>query len=321
MARDYYEVLGVPRTATADELQSAYRKLARANHPDINKDPAAEDRFKEVNEAYHVLADPDTRRRYDRFGPDFRQVPPGYEQSAPPGWRPGAPGQGGGPRPRPGAYGDGVQVDLGDIDLDDVDLEDLLGGIFGRRGRGGGGGPIGGADQEAEIELGLEEAYRGGRRHLTLTGATGGTREYDVTIPAGSINGQRIRLAGQGGQGVGGGPPGDLYLVVRLAPDPRYRLEGRDIYVDLPLAPWEAALGADVPVRTPGGDAKVKVPPGSSSGRKLRLRGQGMPNPKGAPGDLYAVAQIRVPTQLSDRERELFEQLAAASTFDPRRNR
>lgn len=158
MARDYYEVLGVPRTATADELQSAYRKLARANHPDINKDPAAEDRFKEVNEAYHVLADPDTRRRYDRFGPDFRQVPPGYEQSAPPGWRPGAPGQGGGPRPRPGAYGDGVQVDLGDIDLDDVDLEDLLGGIFGRRGRGGGGGPIGGADQEAEIELGLEEA-------------------------------------------------------------------------------------------------------------------------------------------------------------------
>lgn len=142
-----------------------------------------------------------------------------------------------------------------------------------------------------------------------------------MTIPAGSINGQRIRLAGQGGQGVGGGPPGDLYLVVRLAPDPRYRLEGRDIYVDLPLAPWEAALGADVPVRTPGGDAKVKVPPGSSSGRKLRLRGQGMPNPKGAPGDLYAVAQIRVPTQLSDRERELFEQLAAASTFDPRRNR
>lgn len=335
MARDYYEVLGVPRTATADELQSAYRKLARANHPDINKDPGAEDRFKEINEAYHVLADPDTRRRYDRFGPDFRQVPPGYENTAPPGWRPGAGAPGGpgrpgtGPRGRPGGYGygDGVEVDLGDIDLDGVDIEDLLGGIFGRRGRGGGpgggagAGPIGGADQEAEIELALDEAYRGGRRHITLTGATGAPRDYDVTIPAGAINGQRIRLAGQGGQGYGGGPPGDLYLVVRLAPDPRYRLEGRDIYVDLPLAPWEAALGADVPVRTPDGDAKVRVPPGTSSGRKLRLRGQGMPNPKGDPGNLYAVAQIAVPKHLDDSERELFEQLAAASTFDPRGNR
>ena len=311
MARDYYEVLGVPRTAGADELQAAYRRLARANHPDINKDPAAEERFKEINEAYHVLADPETRSRYDRFGPDFRQVPEGYEQAASAGWRPGGFGAGPGPGPRVRTGGFGDEVDLGDIDLDD-----LLGGLFGGRARGG---PISGADQEAEIELTVEDAYRGGRRQITLTGPSG-QRSFDVTIPPGAVDGQRIRLAGQGGRGVGGGPPGDLYLVVHLAPHPRYRLDGRDISVDLPLAPWEAALGADVPVSTPGGDAKVKVPPGSSSGRRLRLRGEGMPNPRGRPGDLYAVVQIKVPARLTARERELFEQLAATSTFDPRRS-
>jgi curved DNA-binding protein len=307
VARDYYEVLGVPRTAGADELQNAYRRLARANHPDVNKDPAAEERFKEINEAYHVLSDPDLRRRYDRFGPDFRQIPGGYDEAAAAGWGPGRFRSG--PRGRTGGFAD-------EVDLGDVDLEDLFGGLFGRGGRAG---PIGGADQEAEIELTVQDAYRGGRRQITLTGPSG-SRSYDVTIPAGAVDGQRIRLAGQGGQGVGGGPPGDLYLVVRIAADRRFRLEGRDIYVDLPLAPWEAALGADVPVRTPGGDAKVKVPPGTSSGRKLRLRGEGMPNPRGRPGDLYAVAQIKVPTRLGARERELFEQLAANSTFDPRRS-
>jgi curved DNA-binding protein len=315
VARDYYEVLGVPRTADADTLQAAYRRLARANHPDINKDPAAEERFKEINEAYHVLSDPDLRRRYDRFGPDFRQVPEGYEQAAGAGWGPGGFGTGPGRGPR-GTGGFREDVDLGDVDLGDVDLDDLLGGLFGRRGRGG---PIGGADQEAEIELSVDDAFRGGRRQITLTGPSG-QRNYDVTIPAGTVEGQRIRLAGQGGRGVGGGPPGDLYLVVRIAPDSRYRLDGRDIYVDLPLTPWEAALGATVPVRTPGGDAKVKVPPGTSSGRRLRLRGEGMPNPRGRAGDLYAVAQIKVPARLSARERELFEKLGADSTFDPRRN-
>jgi curved DNA-binding protein len=316
VARDYYEVLGVPRTAGADELQAAYRKLARANHPDVNKDPAAEERFKEVNEAYHVLSDPDLRRRYDRFGPDFRQIPEGYEQAAGAGWRPG--GVGRGPRVRTGGFGDDVDlgdVDLGDVDLGDVDLDDLLGGLFGRRARGG---PVGGADQEAEIELTLEDAYRGGRQQITLTGPSG-QRSYDVTIPAGAIDGQRIRLAGQGGRGIGGGAPGDLYLVVRMRPHPRYRLDGRDIYVDLPLAPWEAALGADVPVSTPGGDAKVKVPPGTSSGRRLRLRGRGMPSRRDKPGDLYAEVRIMVPERLSEEERRLFEQLAAVSTFDPRR--
>jgi curved DNA-binding protein len=198
----------------------------------------------------------------------------------------------------------------------DIDLEELFGGMFG--GRRGGWGPVAGADQEAELELSVEEAYSGGRRSITLSGPTG-ARTLEVTIPPGVTDGQRIRLAGQGGQGSDGAAAGDLYLVVRLAPHPRYRVEGRDITVDLPLAPWEAALGASVAIDTPGGEAKVKVPPGTSSGRRLRLRARGLPNPKGRPGDLFAEARIMVPPRLSAEERRLFEQLAAASTFDPRR--
>jgi len=184
-----------------------------------------------------------------------------------------------------------------------------------RRGRRGW-GPVAGADQEAELVLAVEEAYRGGRRRITLDG-----RSYEVNIPAGVVDGQRIRLAGQGGQGSEGAAAGDLYLVVRLAPHPRYRVEGRDISVDLPLAPWEAALGASVAIDTPGGEAKVKVPPGTSTGRRLRLRGRGMPHPRGRPGDLYAEVKIMVPPQPTGEERRLFEQLASVSTFDPRRQR
>jgi curved DNA-binding protein len=199
---------------------------------------------------------------------------------------------------------------------EDIDLEDLFGGVFSGRARRGW-GTIAGADQEAELELTVDEAYRGGRRSLTLAGP-GGPRTFEVNIPAGVRNGQRIRLAGQGGQGSEGAAAGDLYLVVRIAPHPRYRVEGRDIYVDLPLAPWEAALGASVAVDTPGGEAKVKVPPGTSSGKRLRLRGRGMPNPRGAAGDLFAEVKIMVPRRLTEEERRLFEQLAAVSTFDPR---
>jgi curved DNA-binding protein len=199
----------------------------------------------------------------------------------------------------------------------DIDLETMFGGMFGGRG-GGGFGPIPGADQEAEIELTVEQAYTGGRRTVTLSGPQG-NRTLDVTIPPGVTDGQRIRLSGQGGRGGDGAPDGDLYLVVRLAPHPRYRVNGRDITVTLPLAPWEAALGASVAVDTPGGEAKVRVPPGTSSGRRLRLKGRGLPNRRGRPGDLYAEAQIVVPPSLSDEERRLFEQLAAVSTFDPRR--
>jgi curved DNA-binding protein len=314
VARDYYEVLGVPRAASAEELQQAFRRLARQYHPDVNKDPSAEERFKEVNEAYQVLSDPNTRTRYDRFGPAFRQMPEGAEREAAGfGARGARSGRPGGGRVYVDDGGERIYVDEGG--LGGIDLDDLFGGLFGGRG-----GPVPGADQEAELELTVEEAFSGGRRWVTLAGPEG-QRSYEVTIPPGITDGQRIRLAGQGGQGGGGGGTGDLYLIVRITPHPRYRLDGRDLHVDLPVTPWEAALGAKVPVETPGGEVKVTVPAGSSSGRRLRLRGQGMPNPRGKPGDLYAEVRIMVPKRLSRRERKLFEELAAAASFDPREER
>ncbi|MFC4530051.1 DnaJ C-terminal domain-containing protein [Sphaerisporangium dianthi] len=338
-ARDFYEVLGVPRTATQDEIQRAYRKLARAYHPDVNKDPGAEEKFKDVSEAYDVLSDPGKRRRYDAFGADWRSVP---EDVDPDAWRRARAGAGAGrgagapwgTQAGAGAGG-GFRFTSDQADMD-IDLEELLGGMFGRgrgargaRGAGGarggrgargdrrGWGPVPGADQEAEITLTVGEAYHGGRRAITIQGP-GGPRTLQVTIPPGVTEGQRIRLAGQGGHGDDGGRAGDLYLIVRIS-DPRYRLEGRDIHVTLPLTPWEAALGATVPIDTPGGEAKVKVPPGTSSGRRLRLRGRGLPNPKGAPGDLYGEARVMVPPTLTDEERAAFENLATVSHFDPRK--
>ncbi|WP_269855916.1 J domain-containing protein [Streptomyces sp. RPT161] len=317
MARDYYEVLGVSRNASADEIQQAFRKLARQNHPDINSDPAAEERFKEINEAYQVLSDPKTRARYDRFGPDFRQIPEDYDERV----AAGAGFGGGGGRVRwttGGAPGGGrtrVYTSGEGFEGAGINIEDLFGGMFGGRGAPG---PMPGADQEAELRLTVEEAHRGGKRKVTIGGPEH-PRTYDVDIPSGVVDGQRIRLAGEGGQGMGDGPAGDLYLRVRILPHKRYRLSGRDIHVDLPVTPWEAALGATVPLATPSGTAKVTVPPGSSSGRRLRLRGEGMPNPKGRPGDLYAHIRIAVPPSPTPKEKELFEELAAVSTFDPRR--
>lgn len=326
-ARDFYEILGLPRGAGQEEIQRAYRRLARENHPDVNKDPAAEDRFKDIAEAYSVLSDPATRRRYDAFGPEFRQVP---EDVDPETWaRARAARAGRGTRAGAGGFGPegfGPGVEFGeDIDLDDL-LQGLFSGRAGRAGRAGrtgqagragrGWGPIPGADQEAGIELTVEDAYRGGRRSIAVGGRT-----LQVDIPPGVTDGQRVRLAGQGGRGTGGAPPGDLYLAVSIAPHPRYRVEGRDLHVRLPVAPWEAALGAAVAVDTPGGEAKVKVPAGTSSGRRLRLRGRGMPDPRGTPGDLFAEVRIMVPPHLSDEERELFERLAASSSYDPRRRR
>ncbi|MGH3205712.1 MAG: DnaJ C-terminal domain-containing protein [Streptosporangiaceae bacterium] len=318
---DFYQILGVPRDASQQDIQRAYRKLARTYHPDVNKDPAAEDRFKEVSEAYDVLSDPQTRRRYDAFGRDFRQVP---EDVDPETWRRARAGAQAGAGAGPGRGGPGgFSFSEGDIDL-----EDLLGGIFGGRGARrawGSAAPIPGADQEAELELTVEEAYRGGRRSVTLS-SDGTRRSFDVTIPAGVTDGQRIRLAGQGGRGSDGARNGDLYLIVRIAPHPRYRLDGRDLYVELRLAPWEAALGTSVAVDTPGGEVKVKVPGGTSSGRRIRLAGRGLPHPKGPhsngrAGDLYAEARIMVPARLSRAEKRLFEQLAAESDFDPRKQR
>ncbi|MGW7509971.1 DnaJ C-terminal domain-containing protein [Streptomyces massasporeus] len=317
MARDFYEVLGVSRTASQDEIQQAYRKLARKYHPDVNKDPGAEERFKDLNEAYSVLSDPKTRARYDRFGEDFRKVPEDWEERVGAGTGPGGGFRG---RRTAGAGGPRVRYSTGfgdDFAAEGVDIEDLLGSLFGAGGAPGG---VPGADQEAELPLTVEEAYRGGRRTVTLAGPTGQPRRYAVDVPPGVTDGQRIRLAGEGGRGSGDAAAGDLYLRVRILPHPQFRLEGRDVHVQVPVTPWEAALGATVPVPTPGGGtAKVTVPAGSSSGRRLRLRGEGMPNPRGANGDLYAELRVMVPPDLGDRERELFEELAATSSYDPRR--
>ena len=323
MARDFYESLGVSRSADQSEIQRAYRRLARQLHPDVNKDPSAEERFKDLSEAYDVLSDPELRKRYDAFGEDFRRVPPDVDPDA---WRQartyaGAGAGAGAAGPAGGGYGPragGVRFTSGGLG-DDVDLDDLLGSMFGGgRGRGRAGwGAIPGADQETELLLGVEEAYSGTHRTLTISGPEG-PRTIEVDIPPGVVDGQRIRLAGQGGQGTGGAGPGDLYLLVRIRPHPRYRVSGRDLSVDLPLTPWEAALGAEVTLDTPGGPATVKVPPGTSSGRRLRLKGRGLPNRRGTPGDLYAVATIKVPRALSADERRLFEELKRVSTFDPR---
>jgi curved DNA-binding protein len=313
--RDFYEILGVSRAATAEDIQRAYRKLARTYHPDMNKDPAAEGKFKEIAEAYDVLSDPTTRKKYDAFGHDFRNVPddvdPAMYQRA----------RAGGGHPRSGGPGN-VEFEFSGADFGDVDIEDVFGDFFGRGARGGrrGWGPIVGADQEAELEITVEEAYRGGKRSFTISGPSG-PRTIEVNIPAGVVDGQRIRLAGQGGQGTSGAAAGDLYLAVRIARHPRYRVDGRNITVELRLTPWEAALGASVAVDTPGGEAKVRVRPGTSSGKRLRLKGRGMPNPRGTPGDLYAAVRIMVPESLTDDERQLFEELARVSNFDPRSGR
>lgn len=316
MARSLYDVLGVSRDADPSAIQRAYRRRARKLHPDVNKDPDAEERFKELSEAYDVLSDPDQRARYDAFGPDFRRVgadvdPGAYRRAhASAGVGGGRAGGWGGAGPSGGFRYSGSG--------DDLDLEDLLGGLFGGRGRGRDGwGPVSGSDQETEVEVTVEEAFTGTRRSLSISGGDG-ARTLDVTIPAGVVDGQRIRLRGQGGPGSGGGEAGDLYLVVHIAAHPRYRLEGRDLHVLLPLAAWEAALGSSVDVETPGGTATVRVPAGTSSHRRLRLKGRGLPRPRGTPGDLYAEVQITVPTSPSARERELFEQLRTVSTSDPR---
>ncbi|MGZ4399046.1 MAG: DnaJ C-terminal domain-containing protein [Gaiellaceae bacterium] len=304
--RDYYEVLGVPRGASSDEIRSAYRRLARENHPDVNKDPEAEERFKEVAEAYEVLRDPEKRERYDRLGSNWKAG----EDVA------GASGFGGFDFGDNGGGFRDVRVDFGG---GAGDFSDFFDGIFGSRGRAGGfqGFSTRGRDREATLELSLEEAVAGGRRRISLDG-----RDFEVNIPPGARDGQRIRLPGEGSPGAGGGPSGDLFLRIRVKPHPRFHLEEDDLYTELPVTPWEAALGATVPVPTlQGGTHRVTVPAGSSSGRRLRLRGQGLPDGRGGTGDLYAIVEIEVPKKLTRKERGLFEELAQTSKFDPRKNR
>ena len=295
--KDYYEVLGVPRDASSDDIRRAYRKLARQYHPDINHESDAEERFKEVGEAYDVLSDPEKRELYDRLGdrqraggeaPDMADFEDLFGRAG---------------------FGPDARVEFGE-----GGLSDLFGRLFGDGAGVSDGGPLRGRDHEAVLELSLEEALAGGRRRFSLDGEG----SFEVNIPAAVREGQRIRIAGKGAAGRGGGPAGDLYLLVRLKPHRRFRREGEDLQVDLRVTPWEAALGATVPVRTLSGTAQVRVPAGSSSGRRLRLRDRGLPTRDGGRGNLYATVQVAVPKELSDEERDLFEKLASVSHFDPR---
>jgi curved DNA-binding protein len=289
---DYYEVLGVPRDADHDTIRRAYRRLARAYHPDLNADSDAEERFKELGEAYEVLSDAEKRERYDRIGARWLETEHETPEAS---FEEFFADQG---------FGDSTRAEFGD---------DLFEALFGAR-PGRAGGPLRGRDREALLELSLEDALAGGRRRLTLDG-----REVNANFPPGVGDGQLIRLAGQGGEGRDGGLPGDLFLRVVLKPHPRFRRRGDDdLDVELPITPSQAALGATVAVPTPTGSARIRVPAGSSSGRRLRLRGRGLPQRGGGRGDLHAVVKIVVPKELSDRERALYEQLAENSSLDPR---
>ncbi len=298
--KDYYELLGVPRDASQDEIRRAYRKLARQYHPDVNRDDDAEDRFKEVGEAYEVLSDPDRRERYDRLGAQWRSREDASDMAD---FEDFFDQQG---------FGGDRRVEFGE-----ADFSEFFERLFGDRAAAAGAGPLRGRDREALLDLSLEEAIAGGRRRLSLEDG----QSFEIEIPAGVRDGQRIRVAGRGAPGRDGAPSGDLYLRVHLKPHRRFRREGEDLHLDLPVAPWEAALGATVPVSTLTGTAQVRLPAGSSSGRRLRLRGRGLPKQGGGHGDLYAIVQIAVPKELSEQERELFEQLAGVSNFDPRGDR
>ncbi|MBA4387765.1 MAG: cytochrome C biogenesis protein [Verrucomicrobia bacterium] len=319
--KDYYEIMGVPRAASQDEIKKTYRKLARQYHPDVNKSAGAEARFKEISEANEVLSDPDKRKRYDELGSNWQA---GQDFRPPPGWENVHFGFGG----RSGTSRGFSEDDMGGFS--DF-FETLFGRSFGGM-RGQGPAEDGwyaqkGQDHEAEVSISLRDAYAGARKSISLQVAEvdeGGrtrrrTRTYDVRIPAGTTNGARIRLAGQGGSGVGGGESGDLYLRVSIEPDDQFRVNGHDLEMDLAITPWEAALGDRVNISTPGGTATISLPAGARSGQRLRLRGRGLPHGRAEAGDLYVVIQIAVPPKLTAKEKELFEQLAEVSSFNPRK--
>lgn len=318
--KDYYQILGVAREASEADIKKAYRRLARKYHPDVSKEKDAEEKFKAVAEAYEVLKDPEKRAAYDQMG--FYQ--PGQEFRPPPDW-----GE------RFGAGGGGAGGFAGFEDLGDIDLADLLAGLggrastFGRRGAGAGmhGMQMPGQDAEVTVYVTLEDLLRGVEVEIPLTytevDARGRlqrtTRTTKVRVPKGATDGQRLRVAGKGAPGSGGAPAGDLYLNISLRPHSLYRASGHDLYLEVPVTPWEAALGGSIDVPTPEGRVSLKVPAGSRAGQKLRVRGRGLPRPKGGePGDLYAVLQVVTPSVLDEREKELYRQLAAASSFNPR---
>src|SRR5713101_8520432 len=306
--RDYYETLGVPKTASEEEIRSAFRKLARKYHPDVAKDKkGAEEKFKEINEAYEVLSDSEKRKKYDQLGADWNR-PGGFQP--PPGW--------GAQPPEGGFYqwggDDGVQFEFGGTGFSDF-FEAFFGGGRGRSAFGGFGGREAtverGADVEADILVTLEEALNGSTRTVSLRRAGSNKVEnYQVKIPRGVREGQRIRLAGQGETGVGGGKSGDLFLRVRLARHPDFSVEGSDLIHELKIAPWQAALGAEIEVPTLEGSVRLKVPAGTQGGQRFRLRERGLPGVSGKRGDLYVVAQINIQKKLSERELEIWSQLA-----------
>jgi curved DNA-binding protein len=328
--KDYYQILGMPRTAAEDEIKKAYRKLARKYHPDVNpEDPTAEDKFKELTEAYEVLSDPEKRQRYDELGPNWQA---GADFTPPSGW-------------------EQVRMEFGDAgdrfgrgrggEFSDF-FETLFGGVRGSR--AGPGFAMPGADIEAGLSLTLEDIQRGTTRTLTLQAAErcascggSGSREgrlcpmchgagvvrqpksLSVHIPIGVRNGSVIRLAGQGEPGIGNAPAGDLYLRVHVVPHPRFGVVGDDdLQLELPVAPWEVALGAKVIVPTLNGSVEMTIPAGSQGGQRLRLRGKGLLRQNGGGGDLYVKLKIVVPPKLTEDERQLFEKLAATSDFRPR---
>jgi len=308
--KDYYEALGVERTATLADIKKAYRKLAHKYHPDVSAEPDSEAKFKDVAEAYATLKDPEKREAYDNLG----KHPAGESFTPPPDWQ--------------------QHFHTGDAGLEDVDLADLF-AAFGRSGGAGSGGghrrqsfPVPGQDYEIAAPVTLEQIHRGDEIELSAElpeyDANGLAhrvpRTFRITIPKSAANGQRLRLAGKGGPGFNGGRAGDLYVSLVLQPHPLYRPDGRDLYIDLPLTPWEAVLGASVHVPTLAGTVELSVKPGTTAGQKLRLAKRGLASADGNIGALYAVVRIEVPKTVGAREHELLEQLAAASNFNPRKH-
>ena len=303
--KDYYSTLGLERTATTEEIKKAYRKLARKYHPDVSKEPNAEEKFKEVAEAYETLKDPEKRAAYDQLGSHQS----GQEFRPPPDW--------------------GKQYSGTPFSFEDIDLSDLFAGLTGGRhntSQRGSNIPVPGHDYEVTAHITLEDVYQGtivnlninvpeydGNGHLHRV-----SRAFKTRIPKGVVDGQRLRLPGKGGKGFNGGHNGDLYLNIALHPHSLFRVSGHDLYLDLPVTPWEAVLGAAVEVPTLAGPVRLKVPPGTHAGQKLRLSKRGLPKPHDGEGDLFAIVQIVVPTVLSERERAIFKELADISTFNPR---
>ena len=321
--KDYYKIMGLARGASAEDIKRAHRKLARQFHPDVSKEPNAEARFKEISEAYEVLRDPDKRAAYDRLGQQWRS---GQDFRPPPGWQAGQ--EATGPGPEWSFRGHAGEADAGEF-------SDFFDALFGRSFQGAGfassrrAGPgtqharraSPGEDHHAKILIDLEDAYTGATRSVRLQQASGQEHEISFSVPKGLRAGQRIRLAGQGGLGTGGAPPGDLLLEVEFKPpdpgQPAYRVDRHDVYLDLPVAPWEAALGAAVKAPTPTGWVEVVVPPTSPPGRKLRLKGRGLP--ASTPGEFYIVLPPITPSAESREARAFYRDMAARfKDFDPR---